>query len=161
MEVNQKPKQSFRFPFSKRKRKTTPASSTQTTSSQSNEGTSVQIIESADTQRTRNRYTNAVKFLQEAIEKHGGEQWQGLRLSKLEGEIQEFNDPQVRKHIDEALESQNICIKNQGAWEKCMHTMQCIITALNPLTKNFLTILKQGSSVHSLNISMTFFRFLS
>lgn len=161
MEVNQKPKQRLRFSLYKRKRKAAPASLAQTTSSQSNEGTSEQTRESPDTQRTRNRYTNAVKFLQEAIEKHGGEQWQGLRLSKLEGEIQELNDPQFRKHIDEALESQNICIKNLDAREKCMHTMQCIITALNPFVKNFLAILTQGSSVHTLNTSVTFFRFLS
>jgi hypothetical protein len=153
MEGNQKPKQSFRLSsLWQRKRKTATGDSARITPSQSSQGTSVQALESADTQRTRNRYSNAAKFLQDAIKAHGGEQWQGLPLSKLEGEIQGFNDPLLRKHIDEALESQNISIKDQGALEKCMHTMQCIVTAMSPFAKNFLTILTHGSNVYLLSI---------
>ena len=155
------PKQRFSISsLYKRKRKTEPASATQTTPTQSSQETSVPD-ELGDTQRTRNRYNNAAKFLQDDIKSQGGKQWQGLHLSKLEGEIHEFNDQQFRKHIDQALESQNISIKDQGSWKQCMHTMQCIITALSPFAKNFLAILSHGSSVYSLYISLTSSRFLS
>jgi hypothetical protein len=149
MKGKENPKRSFLHPLYKHKTKTPPTTSSQNTPTPSHvgEGPSVQIVESLDTQRTRTRYNNAVEFLQDAIEAHGGESWQGIQLSTLEGEIQDLNDSHFRKHIDEALEVQNISINDQGAWEKCMHTIQCMITALSPFAKHFLTILHQGSSV--------------
>ena len=147
MKGNEKPKRRFLRAFYQRKTKTTRASSPQSTSSQPGEGPSSQIVESPDTQRTRNRYNNAVKFLQDAIETHGGESWQGIQLSTLGGEIQDLNDSHFRNHIDEALEVQNISIKDHGAWENCMHMIECMIAALSPFAKNFLTILQHGSSV--------------
>jgi hypothetical protein len=147
MKGKENPNRSFLHTLYKRKTKTPSTTSSQNTPSHVSEGPSVQIVESLDTQRTRTRYKNAVEFLQDAIEAHGGNSWQGIQLSTLEGEIQDLNDSHFRKHIDEALEVQNISINNQGAWEKCMHTIQCMITALSPFAKHFLTILHQGSSV--------------
>jgi len=147
MKGKENPKRSFLLAFHKRKTKTPPTPSPQNTPTHVDEAPSVQIVESLDTQRTRTRYTNAVKFLQDAIKAHGAESWQGIQLSTLEGEIQDLNDSNFRKHIDDALEAQNISINDQGAWEKCMHTIQCMITALSPFAKNILMILQQGSPV--------------
>lgn len=142
MEEERKPKKSFRVSaLYKRKTKT---ASAQISSTQSSLRSSMQAVESIDTQKTRNRYNNAVQFLQDAIEALGGNQWHGLQL---EGEMEDFDDSQLRKRIDDAIKIQNISIKDQGAWEKCMYAMQCIFTVLSPFARSFLTIMMQGSAV--------------
>jgi hypothetical protein len=124
-----------------------PTSPAQTSSSQSSsQEPPVQSTESADTRKTRNRYNDAVRFLREAIEVHGGEQWKALPLPELEDKPEDWHDSQLREQIDEAMKA--VSIKDQGAWEKCRHIMQCIFTALSPLAKNFLTIASTGSNVY-------------
>src|SRR5437667_7422940 len=108
MSENQKTKQNLLHTLYKQKTRATQASSPQGTSNQNEQLPSVQIVESPDMKRTRTRYRDAVKFLQDAIQAHGGESWQGIQLSKLEGELQDVNESQIKKHIDEALQVQNI-----------------------------------------------------
>ena len=147
MEGNQKPRKESRTYSLFRWKKREPASSAQTTANQSAEGAPAKSTESADTQRTKNRYKDAVKLLQDAIKAHGGEQWGNLHISKLGDGINEFNDSQLRKQIDETLKVMNVSVEDQDALGKCRHIIQCMFTALSPLAKNFLTIASLASNV--------------
>jgi hypothetical protein len=154
MEGSQKPKKDSRIPLFRRK-KPAPTSSAQIMSSPSTQGPPMHSTESPDTQQTRNRYNDAIKFLQNVIEACGGKRWQALRLSKFEGEMEDFHDSQLREQIDEALKALNVSIKDQGVLGKCTHIIQCIFTFLSPLAKNFLKVAVTGSNVFSLITLMT------
>ena len=147
MEGNQKPRKSFRILSPFRPKKTSQESSIPTISSPMAQVFPMQITESVDTQNTRNRYKDAVKFLQDAIENRGGERWRSLHLSKFGGEMDEFHDSQLRERIDEALKILGISIKDQDALGKCRHIIQCVFTALSPLAKHLLTIASTAANV--------------
>jgi hypothetical protein len=147
MEGNQKPRKDSRIPALFRRKKPASTSPAQTSSSQSSQGSPTQSMESADTQKTRNRYNDAIKFLQDTIEAHGSERWRELRLYKFGGEMEDFHDSQLRDQIDEALKILNISIEDQSILGKCRHIILCMFTALSPLAKNFLTVAMTGSNV--------------
>jgi hypothetical protein len=156
MEGNQKPRKESRIRALFSHRKPASPSPAQPSSSQSSPASPSRSMESADTQKTRNRYNDAVKFLQDTIEARGGERWRDLHLSKFGDEMEHFHDLQLRDQIDETLKILNISIEDQGILGKCRHIIQCMFTALSPLAKNFLAVATTGSNVFSIITLMTF-----
>lgn len=100
--------------------------------------------ESADTQRTKTRYFEAAKLLQESIASRGN-QWGSFDLPELSGEPEDFNDSVFRDKINKVLEEKNT-IKDQSALERCKHAALRAFTVLSPFAKNFLKIVNEGQS---------------
>jgi hypothetical protein len=113
-----------------------------------------------DKQRTGRRYLEAAKLLEGAVKGQEG-RWKVFDFPELKGEPDEFNDALFKDKLNMAMESKRNAIKNQTAWEKCKHVVQCSCTALSPFAKNFLIIAKEGSSVGTvMTIFLTPFRSL-
>jgi hypothetical protein len=104
--------------------------------------------ESGDRQRTKARYIEATKSLEEVI-KGCRSQWGSFDFPELRGEPENPNDSQFKHKINMILDAQKSGIKDQSAWEKCKHTIQCVFSALSPFAKNFLMIVTQGQPVPS------------
>lgn len=103
---------------------------------------------SGATLRAAAQYLKAAKALEEVVNgcKSG---WGSFDFPELKGEPINPADSQFKHKIDMVLEAQKGTLKDQTAWEKCKHTVQCVFTALSPFAKNFLTIAAQAQSVSS------------
>jgi hypothetical protein len=74
--------------------------------------------------------------------------WEFLDFPELEGEPNTFDQKFLQK-LNSLLESRKKDIKDETAWSKCRETIECIITALIPFSKHFLTIATTAQSVQS------------
>jgi len=102
--------------------------------------------ESGDTQRTKARYVEAAKLLQEAIKQFSGCRGYQFEFPELTGEP-DFNDVAFTEKFNEALETFKPTIKDAGTWTKSRRALQSLFTALSPFAKNFLTIAIEGAAV--------------
>jgi len=117
------------------------------TASQSNQESPVSgISESSDRQRTKARYLDSIKALEEAVKGHEN-QWGSFDFPELRGELEEFHTSQLKDKVNEALEAREHQVKGRKAWRKFRHAAECCFTTFTPFAKNFLTIAKDGSSV--------------
>jgi hypothetical protein len=108
-------------------------------------------LESNDRQRTKARYVEAAKLLEEAV--NGREDlWGSLDFPGLDGELDDVDDSQFKIRVDSLLESNKNRVKDRNTWAKCGHTIECFFTAFSPFAKNFLTIAKEGSAVNFVHI---------
>lgn len=99
-----------------------------------------------DRERTRERYEAAATLLEESL-KHRQGHWGSFEFPELSGEPEKINDSQFRRKIELALESRRNSVKDRTGWSKGKDIVECIFTALSPLSKNFLTIAKEGQAV--------------
>lgn len=100
--------------------------------------------ELGDAERTRKRYVEAAKLLEEAVK---GSQWGFFGFPELKGEPEEFNDSEFRMKINFALESRKSAVNDKTAWSKCKHTMERLCKSFSPFAKNFLSVAKDASAV--------------
>ena len=98
-----------------------------------------------DRERTRERYKEASKLLQDAVKRH--EKWEAFDFPELTGEPEGFNDSQFKNKINAVLQSRKQALKDLSGWKKCEHAIQCAFTAFSPFAKNFLTISKEAQQV--------------
>ena len=111
------------------------------------------IPESADRQRTKARYTEAAKLLEEVV-KGRESQWGKFEFPELTGEPEDFNVSLFKDNINSILEKRRGAVKDDTAWGKCEHAIQCVFTAFSPFAKNFLGIAKEGQAVLSFSVSL-------
>ena len=142
MEKRQKPRSSCEpVRLFKRPRRSPRATSTTPTSA-----TGPPILETyGDIERTRERYKEASKLLQDAVRGH--QNWRAFDFPELVGEPEGFNDSKFKDKINEVLKSRNEAMQNLSGWGKCTHLIQCVFTAFSPFAKNFLTIAKEAQQV--------------
>jgi hypothetical protein len=103
---------------------------------------------SGDSQRATARYLEAAKALEEVVNGCKS-QWGSFDFPDLKGEPINPTDLEFKHKIDTVLEVQKSALKDQTAWEKCKHTIQCVFSALSPFAKNFLAIAANAQSVQS------------
>jgi hypothetical protein len=102
--------------------------------------------ESGDRQRTRTRYLEAAKLLEEVV-KGCGSRWGSFDFPELKGEPGDLSDTQFREKINTALDAHKNEVKDQAVWNKCRRVVECAFTAFSPFAKNFLTIAREAQSV--------------
>src|ERR1700737_1865004 len=102
--------------------------------------------------RATAQYLKAAKALEEVVNGCKS-QWGSFDFPELRGEPINPTDSQFKLKIETVLEAQKSNFKDQSAWEKCKHTVQCVFSALSPFAKNFLTIAAQAQSVPALCVS--------
>jgi hypothetical protein len=112
-----------------------------------------------DRERTKERYEAAATLLEESL-KHRQGHWGSFEFPELSGEPEKINDSQFRRKIELALESRRNSVKDKTGWSKGKDIVECIFTALSPLSKNFLTIAKEGQAVPSSFPRVYLFNFL-
>jgi len=145
MDSGQKARKRYRIStLFKRKEQKQPTPSPQTTSVQTNDSLAPSPhppsdAKTGDGQRTRTRYFDSVKLLEDAV-KVNQDKWGSFDFPELDGEPKDFNDAQFREKINTVINAQRKNIIDQTAWEKCRHAAQCAFTAFSPFAKNFLTI---------------------
>jgi hypothetical protein len=103
---------------------------------------------SGDRRRATTRYLQAAKAL-EGVVNGCKSQWGSFNFPELKGEPLNPTDLQFKRRIDTVLEAQKGGLKDQAAWEKCKHAIQCVFSALSPFAKNFLAIAANAQSVQS------------
>jgi hypothetical protein len=113
-----------------------------------------------DKERTVRRYIEATKLLEGVVKGQEG-RWKVFDFPELKGEPDEFNDALFKDKLNLAMEAKRNAIKNQTAWDKCKHIVQCSCTALSPFAKNFLLIAKEGSSVRTISTILSLIPFSS
>ena len=118
-----------------------PAESPQTSSKPSG------VTESADRQRTKARYREAATLLEEAV-KGRESQWGKFEFPELAGELEDFDVSDFKHNINSVLDKRRGAVKDDTAWGKCEHAIQCFFTAFSPFAKNFLRIAKEGQAVN-------------
>jgi hypothetical protein len=108
---------------------------------------------SGDSQRATTRYLEAARALEKVV-KGCKSEWGSFDFPELKGEPINPTDLHFKHKIDTVLEARKGALKNQTAWKKCKHTIQCIFSALSPFAKNFLTIAQsvQSSVSHFSNL---------
>jgi hypothetical protein len=151
MDSGRKPRKRDRLASLFKRRQQTSASqiaSAQTAES-SAQSSSPNNADSGDRQRTKMRYLEATKLLEEAIKGRGGPLG-SFDFPELKGEPGSLNDTQFREKINAALEARKNEVKDQTMWAKCSQVVQYAFTAFSPFAKNFLTIAKEGQAVPSL-----------
>ena len=131
--------------------KRTPYSQT-TSSVQTNESLATSPYPNSDAktgdrQRTRTRYFDSVKLLEDAV-KANQDKGGSFDFPELKGEPKSFDDWQFREKINTVMNARKNDINDQTAWAKCRHTVQCAFTAFSPFAKNFLTIATNVQAVH-------------
>jgi hypothetical protein len=99
-----------------------------------------------DNERTRAKYLDATKLLQETVNAFEG-RWGSFDFSELKGEPKDFDDSLFREKINTVMEARKNEVNDQTAWAKCRHAVQCAFTAFSPFAKNFLNIAKEGQAV--------------
>jgi hypothetical protein len=137
----------------KRKERKQQASPSQTTSAE----TSDVIVPRAppgdantgDNERTRAKYLDATKLLQETVNAYEG-RWGSYDFSELKGEPKDFDDSLFREKINTVMDARKNEVNDQTAWAKCRHAVQCAFTAFSPFAKNFLTIAKEAQAVFAI-----------
>lgn len=110
------------------------------------------VTESADRQRTKARYREAAKLLEEAV-KGRESQWGKFEFPELAGELEDFDVADFKDNINSVLEKRKGAVKDDTTWGKCEHAIQCFFTAFSPFAKNFLRIAKEGQAVTHLQFS--------
>jgi hypothetical protein len=101
---------------------------------------------SPDRRRTMERYQQAAKLLEDAVNGRG-DTWGGFDVSLLDGEPEDFNDSQFRDKVNAVLDARKDTVESRSAWTKCCRTFQCAFVAFSPFAKNFLAIAKEAQSV--------------
>jgi hypothetical protein len=99
-----------------------------------------------DRQRTRTKYLDAAKLLEEAVKAYG-DTWGSFDFPQLKGEPEDFDDSLFREKINTVMDARKIDLNDQTAWAKCRHALQCAFTAFSPFAQNFLRIAKDGQAV--------------
>jgi hypothetical protein len=99
-----------------------------------------------DRQRTRAKYWDAVKLLQETVKTYE-DRWGSFDFPELKGEPEDFDDILFREKINTVMDARKNDVNDQTAWAKCKHAVQCAFTAFSPFAKNFLTIAIEGQAV--------------
>lgn len=136
----------------KRKEKTSPTPPQIPTTEASTGSTAISAPpvqdRSGDSRRATTRYLEAAKALEEVVNGCKS-QWGSFDFPELKGEPINPTDLQFKHKIDTVLEAQKSALKDQTAWEKCKHTIQCVFSALSPFAKNFLAIATHIQSVQS------------
>jgi hypothetical protein len=150
MDSERKPRKRDRLISVFKRKNRTPDPASQTASAQTGESSaqnsSASNVESGDRQRTKTRYLEATKLLEEVV-KGSGTRWGSFDFPELKGEPGDLNDLQFREKINSTLEARENEVKDRTAWAKCSHVVQCAFTAFSPFAKNFLTIAKEGQAV--------------
>src|SRR5271156_4073262 len=77
-----------------------------------------------DRQRTRARYLDAAKLLEEAV-KANEARWGPFDFPELKGEPENFDDSLFREKINAVMDAHKNEINDQTAWVKCRHVVQC------------------------------------
>ena len=103
---------------------------------------------SRDSERTKVRYEEASKLLEETIKERGGhvQLWD---ISSLMGDTQNWSNSQFSNKIDAVLEKQRIMVKDPSLLEKCENAIQCFFAAFSPFARNVLKIGAESQSVHN------------
>jgi len=101
---------------------------------------------SGDTRRTRSKYLDAAKVLEETVKACEG-RWGSFDFPELKGEPEDFDDSQFREKINIVMDARKTDINDETAWAKCKHAVQCAFTAFSPFAKHFLTIAKDVQAV--------------
>jgi hypothetical protein len=141
MDNDQRPRKRDRIKFwSKQKDQRQQKPPSQTTALQTSDENT------GDQQRTRTRYLDATKLLEEAVQAYG-DTWGSFDFPDLKGEPENFGDSQFREKINTVMDAWKYEINDQTAWAKCRGAVQCAFTAFSPFAKNFLTIAKEGQAV--------------
>ena len=104
-----------------------------------------------DRQRTRARYLDAVKLLEEAVKAYQG-RWGSFDFPELKGEPENFEDSLFREKINTVMDARKNDVSDQTVWAKCRDAVQCAFTAFSPFAKNFLTITKEGQAVFVIRV---------
>ena len=102
-----------------------------------------------DRQRTRARYLDAAKLLEEAVKAYEG-RWGSFDFPELKGEPKDFDDSLFREKINTVMDARKNEVNDQTAWAKCRHAVQCAFTAFSPFAKHFLTIAKECQAVFAI-----------
>lgn len=92
--------------------------------------------ESADRQRTKARYREAAKLLEEAV-KGRESQWGKFKFPELVGELEDFDISEFKDNINSILEKRKGVVQDNTVWRKCEHAIQCFFTAFSPFAKYF------------------------
>ena len=107
-----------------------------------------------DRKRTERRYEKAVQRLDESLKlKFRGANWQSFEVPKFNDIIQNDPLPQMREDIEKMLNAREESIQDRGFWSRNKKFMEEIFSAISPITKNLLTIAKEGSAVYCVIIS--------
>ena len=156
MEIGQKPRKRDRFlhPFKKeRPSPSSPLLSPQRSPKPSPSPSQISLVDQysvsitesvGDTERTRLRYVEAVKLLDDAVK---GSPWGFFGFPELKGEPQEFDDPEFREKINFAMEARKSSVDNLTAWWKCKDAVGHFCKSFSPFAKNFLAVTKDASAV--------------
>jgi hypothetical protein len=99
-----------------------------------------------DRERTRERYKDAAKLLEEVVKGRGSE-WGGFDFPELQGEPEGFDDVKFKDKLDTVLQTRKDGLKDRSALKKCGDLVQRMFTASAPFAKNFLSIARQAQSV--------------
>jgi len=105
---------------------------------------------SKDTQRTKERYVEAVGKLQKAVNKQkrqGG--WNPGEFDSLTGEPASYKDLEFRQKLEEVLEIKPSKVGDGTLWERGRGILRYLCHTLAPFAKTFLIISKEGSTVSS------------
>ena len=102
-----------------------------------------------DRERTEERYTEAYKLLQNAVQNRQHRAWDSFEFKELSGEPKEFDDALFKSKIHAALESRRKAIKDQSLCTKTKQIIESIYTSLSPFAQNFLRIASNAQSVCS------------
>ena len=105
-------------------------------------------LESTDRKRTRERYVEAAKLLQDTVNIYK-DKWGPFDIPAFNGELEDFSNSRFKEQLDSVLET-NMKAQNRSTWERCSYAMQCCFIAFSPFAKNFLTIAANAQSVKRL-----------
>ena len=103
--------------------------------------------ETLDRERTKERFIKACKFLSEAV-KGKESRWGVFDFPELAGEPENSSLTQFKNNINNSFRVRRRRVRDATAWEKCEHAIECFFTAFSPFAKAFLTVAKEGQSVH-------------
>ena len=102
-----------------------------------------------DSERTIARHQKACQLLLSCLPKSGlDDSWDWLEFSQLENESTNFDDGFIQK-VNQILEFRKGPIKDCASWAKCCQTVECILAALIPFSKNLLAAANPVQSVSS------------
>ena len=102
-----------------------------------------------DRRQVEKRYKEAADELREAI-KGRKASWASFDLGDLSDDPIGLDDSQFKQKINAVLLSRKMSIKDRNGWSKFIHAVECVFTALSPLTKNLLHASAGAQSVISL-----------
>ena len=101
-----------------------------------------------DTQRTKERYIEAIEKLQKAVNKQKRRgPWNSGEFDSIAGEPASFNDLEFRMKLDRVLEIKKSKAGDETLWKRGKSIVRCLCHTLAPFAKTFLTIAKEGATV--------------